>query len=249
MQQKPKIAFFDFAGCEGCQLQVLDLEDEIPELIKLVEIVNFREASSERHDDDEIAFVEGSITTNHDIERVKGIRERAKILVAFGACACTGGINAIKNTMPLEEVRRYVYGEKWKCFDTIPTKPVSAVVAVDYELPGCPPNKREFLELVKCLLMGKPFRLPNYPVCVECKLKENLCVFEKGMVCLGPITRAGCEAACPSRGNYCMGCRGLVDNPNVDSHREVLEKYGLTVEQILREFRLFGSNLEVLKDA
>ena len=245
---KPKIAFFDFAGCEGDQLAVLELEHELLDLLGLVEIVNFREAIDDRRDDYDIAFLEGSITRPADLPRVQKIRDTAKICVAIGACATTGGINAIKNTAPdLEEVRRYVYGEKAHCFDTFATRPMKAVIKVDYELHGCPINKYEFVELVKCLLSGRPFVNKNYPLCVECKQNGNICVFHKKMTCLGPITRAGCDSICPNNGNKCEGCRGLVDDPNTDTAREVLAEHGYTVEDILREFTLFNTITEAPK--
>lgn len=245
---KPKIAFFDFASCEGCQLAVLELEDELLDILGAVEIVNFREAIDERRDDYDIAFLEGSITRPADIPRVKKIRENAKICVAMGACATTGGVNAIKNVQPdLEEVRRYVYGDKAHCFDTFATKPQSAVIKVDYELQGCPINKYEFVELVKCLLAGRPWRQKNYPVCVECKRNGNICVFDKGMVCLGPVTRAGCDSRCPNNGAKCEGCRGLVDDPNTDAAKEVIAEHGRTVEDILREFSMFNANSEAAR--
>jgi len=245
---KPKIAFFDFASCEGCQLAVLELEDELLDLLGLVEIVNFREAIDDRRDDYEIAFLEGSITRPADLPRVQKIRETAKICVAMGACATTGGVNAIKNLQPdLEEARRYVYGEKAACFDTFATQPMKQVIKVDYELYGCPINKYEFLELVKYLLAGRTFRNKSYPLCVECKLNGNICVFHKGMTCLGPVTRAGCNSICPNNGNKCEGCRGLVDDPNTETAREVLAEHGYSVEDILREFTLFNAISEATR--
>ena len=244
---KPKLGFFDFTGCEGCQLEVLNFETELVELIQHVDIVNFREAISERGQDYEIAFIDGAITTQSDIDRIKKIREQAKILVAMGACACLGGINCLKNFRPMEENLRIVYGDCAKYYNTIPARPVSAVVPVEYELPGCPINRYEFLKLVKALLLGKKFELPNYPVCVECKKAGNVCVFEKGGFCLGPITRAGCNAICISNGRHCWGCRGLVDDPNTDSEKEILQKYGLTVDDILKQYRLFNGYMEVSK--
>jgi coenzyme F420-reducing hydrogenase gamma subunit len=244
---KPKVAFFDFAGCEGCQLQIINLEEEIIELASKVEIVNFREAISEKGEDFEIAFVEGSITRKSDEGRLKRIREQASILVALGACACIGGVNALKNFQNLQDVKRIVYGDKAHYFDTYPTRPIDAVVPVDYYVRGCPINKNEFLKVVKALLLGKEPEIPNYPVCVECKIKENVCVFEKGMICLGPVTRAGCEAICPSCGNGCEGCRGLVDDPNTNAQKDILKKYGLTVEEAIGKFRIFDGYLEVAR--
>lgn len=244
---KPRLAIFSFACCEGCALQILNCEDELLALLGAVDIVNFREAMTEKSDDYDIAFVEGSITRESEVERLKEIRQRAKVVVALGACSCTGGVNMMKNFMPLPEVRKIVYGDKAEWFDTIPSRPSDAVVKVDYYLRGCPISKKEFLELAKSVLAGKKPNFPTYPVCVDCKLAENICVFDKGMVCMGPVTRAGCDPMCPSFGNRCLGCRGLIDNPNLNAHKEVLKERGLTVEDILKEFRLFDGYSEAAK--
>ena len=244
---KPKLGFFDFTGCEGCQLEVINFETELVELLEQVDIVNFREAMQEKGEDYQIAFIDGAITTESEISRIKKIREQAKILVAMGACACLGGVNCLKNFRPMEENLRIVYGDSAKYYDTIPARPVSAVVNVDYELPGCPMNRDEFLKLAKALLLGKKPQLPNHPVCVECKMAGNVCVFDKGEFCLGPVTRAGCNAICINSGRRCWGCRGLIDDPNVNSEKEILEKHGLTVAGILSQFRIFDGYLEVSK--
>jgi len=243
---KPRLAFFSFASCEGCQLQFLNLEDELLDIVPHVEIVEFREAIDDRSDDYDIAFVEGSITRPVDEQKVKHIRERAKILIAFGACATTGGVNRVKNFQDLEDVRKYVYGDKWDipALETYPTKSVGEIVKVDYSLHGCPASKKEILEVTKALLQGREPRIPKYPVCVDCKLRENVCLFQKGQFCLGPITRAGCDMPCPTYGARCIGCRGLVDDPNRDAAMDVLAEAGLTVDDILREFRLFQGYAE-----
>jgi len=244
---KPKLGFFDFTGCEGCQLEVLNFESELVELLKHVDIVNFREAMQEEGEDYEIAFIDGAITTEADISRIKKIREQAKILVAMGACACLGGVNCLKNFRSMEENLKIVYGECAGYYNTIPARPVSAVVPVEYELPGCPMSRYEFLKLAKALLLGKKPQLPNYPVCVECRMAGNICVFDKGEFCLGPVTRAGCNAICVTNGRHCWGCRGLVDEPNINSEKEILQKHGLTVDDILGQFRIFDGYLEVSK--
>ena len=244
---KPKVAFFDFACCEGCQLQVVNLEEELPDVLNAVEIVQFREAMTEKSDDYAIAFVEGSITREKDIPRLKRIREQAKVLVALGACATIGGVNCLKNYQPLEEVRKYVYGDKADWYETFAARPIDAVVPVDYYIHGCPIHKAEFVKIVKALLMGKKPEIPNYPVCVECKRAGNVCVFELGMTCLGPVTRAGCGAWCPTYGDNCAGCRGLVPDPNTNAEKEVLKKYGLTVDQAIGQFRIFLGYSEVAK--
>lgn len=244
---KAKLAFFDFTGCEGCQLEVLNFETELVELLNHVDIVNFREAKTEREDNYEIAFVEGSITRESEIPRLKKIRQQAKIVVALGACACLGGVNCLKNFRPMEENLKIVYGDAARYYDTIPARPISSIVPVDYYVPGCPIDKKEFLKVTKALLLGKRPEIPNYPVCVECKLAGNICAFDKGETCLGPVTRAGCNAICISNGRHCWGCRGPVDDPNTNSEKEILQKHGLTVEDILNQFRIFNGYLEVSK--
>ena len=244
---KPRVAFFDFAGCEGCQLQVVNLEEELLDLLGQVEIVNFREVISDRSDQYDIAFVEGSITRESDEARLKEIRENAAYLVAIGACATIGGINAIKNMQNIEDVKRYVYGDGAKYFETCPTRPVDAAVKVDAYVHGCPIDRDEFLQVVKALLLGKTPEIPNYPVCVECKKAENVCTFEKGQFCMGPVTRAGCKATCITEGSICWGCRGFVDNPNTDAQKEILEKYGLDLKDVVNKFRLYTACSETAK--
>jgi coenzyme F420-reducing hydrogenase gamma subunit len=244
---KPRVAFFDFTGCEGCQLEVLNFNLEIVDLIGAVDIVEFREASSDHSDNYDIAFIEGSQTTQKDVERIQQIREKAKILVALGACSCTGGVNALKNRFSMEENLRVVYGDSAKLYSTIPTKPTSAYVKVDVHLHGCPPNRNEVISLVKCLLTGKKFEQCHNPVCVECKLAENICAFERGEFCLGPITRGGCNAICVTSGRKCWGCRALVDEPNVNSQKDIMKKYGLTMDDMMLQFKLFNGALEVSK--
>jgi len=245
---KPKVAFFSFTSCEGCQLMFLNLEDQILDLLGAVEIVNFREAMKEVLSDEyDVAFIEGSVTRDSDAEEVKELRKRSKIVIAFGACAVIGGVNAIKNFQPLDDVRKYVYGDKWQTYETAVTRSLEDVIKCDGRIYGCPPDRKEILEVVTSLLTGKKPNIPDYPVCVECRLAENVCVFDKGLVCPGPVTRAGCGAICPSFGNKCIGCRGLVSDPNTNAEKDLLAERGLTVEDILKEFRMFDGLSEVSK--
>lgn len=215
MSQKPKIAFFDFTGCEGCQLTVIDALQTDVELLDAVEIVQFREAMSERGDDYQIAFVEGSVAQPGDEPRLQAIRAQADVVVALGACAHLGGVNALRNRRPLEQARHIVYGEFGKVHQSAPSvRPISAVVEVDAVIPGCPITREEFVRTTRQLLQGRRPQLPDAPVCSECKLRENACVVWRGEPCLGAITRAGCDAICPSYGQGCIGCRGLVGEAN-----------------------------------
>jgi len=243
---KPKIAIFDFACCEGCQLQIVNLEEEILDLLGGADVVEWREAMSEKSDEYDIAIIEGSITRLEDEERIKMIRSRAKVLIALGACAVIGGINKLKNNFDLDEVKKCVYGRAAgkPHLRTGPTKAVGEVVQVDYAVPGCPIDRKEFTYIVRSLLMGKKPEIPEYPVCVECKAAGNPCLWQYDQVCLGPIIRAGCGARCPSSGFRCFGCRGYVDNPNVDAARDVIVRYGLSIDDLKTKMVLFGSKQE-----
>ncbi|MFC1907569.1 NADH:ubiquinone oxidoreductase [Chloroflexota bacterium] len=243
---KPRLAIFDFACCEGCQLQIVDMEEELLDLISSVDPVEWREAMSDHSEEYDIAIVEGSITRPEDEERLKEIRARASTLIALGACATIGGINKLKNRFDIEDVKHCVYGDAGDLphLDTAPTKALDEVVKVDYKVHGCPINKREFAYIVRCLLMGKTPVIPKYPICVECKIKGNVCRYEYNEVCLGPIIRAGCEAKCPSGGFWCFGCRGYVDNPNVDAAQDIMKHYGKTVDDLKGQMLLFGSKQE-----
>lgn len=236
---KPQIAIFDFAGCEGDQLQIVNLEEEILDILALADIVTWREGMTEETNHYDIALIEGSCTRESDEKRLKEIRKNAKIVVALGSCATIGGINCLRNLQSLSEVKKYVYGDKAGWFESYPARPLDAVIDVDYYIHQCPINKKEFLYVIKCLLTGLEPKICNNPVCVECKMHGNICVFEKGEHCVGPVTRGGCEACCINEGSVCWGCRGPVDNPNTDAHKEVLQKYGLSLDEALGKFNLY----------
>jgi len=195
---------------------------------------------SEDGQDYDVAIVEGAITTDNDVARIKKIREKAKVLVTLGACATIAGVNGIKNRRDLGTAKKTVYGDKADSVNTIKAMPVHAVVPVDYAINGCPVYIPEVAAVLKCLLMGKPYVVPNYSVCVECKMNENVCRYEKDQECLGPVTRAGCNSWCINNGNRCYGCRGLVDNPASDAAKDILQKYGLKLEDILNSFTLYN---------
>ncbi len=236
---KPKVAFFELSDCEGCQLQVANLGADLLELTKLVDIVNFREIMSEDGQDYEVLVVEGSVNSKRDEERLKKIASKAKVIVALGSCATLGGVNNLKNLKSLDQQKKDVYGDVDPVPDAVQTKPIDEVVKVDYYIHGCPIYKPEFLKVMECVLLGKPYDVPSYPVCVECKQNENVCAYDKGQFCLGPVTRAGCNSWLPNHGSVCVGCRGLIDNPASDAQKDILEKYGLTVEGILDKFTLY----------
>lgn len=237
---KSRIGFFDFTGCEGCQLTVLNLEQELLEVLELVEIVEFREVMSERTEQLDIAFVEGSICRQQDRDRLKNIRQRTEILVALGACADNGGVNALGSDRGPELLRQQVYACDMPHLQTDPPQALSAIVAVDYSVPGCPIDGPEFLAILQALLLKRQPDLPNFSVCVECKLAEYPCSFDHGEICLGPVTRAGCRAICIDGGDRCRGCRGLIDNPRTSPYHRILEDHGLSVDDILDQYRTFN---------
>ena len=168
---KPRVAFFSFTSCEGCQLVVLTIEEQLLELINLIDIVSFREAMSEKSEDYDIAFVEGSITTTSEIERIKKIRDTAKIVIALGACATIGGINCLKNQFEMDKVKDIVYGKMADNFDTIPARPIEAVIKVDYWIQGCPIDKDEFVEVTKAILLRE--KAPYTRLSGMCRMSDE----------------------------------------------------------------------------
>jgi coenzyme F420-reducing hydrogenase gamma subunit len=248
---KPRVAFFDFSSCEGCQLQVVNLEESILDVLNLVDIVEFREAMKESSTEYDIAVVEGSITRPMDEERLKKIRSRAKILIALGACAHLGGVQRMSNKWTPEENKAEVYGrhpgsdttkgDSNPFFAQPRHRALDEIVKVDYIIPGCPIDTNEFAKVLIALLTGKKPPVPDYPVCVECKKNENVCLFTIGKFCMGPVARAGCGAICPTHGNECEACRGYVDHPHTQAQTEVLKKHGLTAEEIMSRKTMFTS--------
>jgi sulfhydrogenase subunit delta len=245
---KPRVAFFEFTSCEGCQLDALNIDGpDLLALLDAVDIVNFREVRTVASLEYDIAIVEGAISREESIERLKRIREQARILIAFGTCACTGGVNCLANLNSMEENMNIVYGDAAKYYDSIPARPLHAVVKVDYYVRACPPQPQELYKVIKALLLGRKPDIPGYPVCVECKMAGNICVFDLGRTCMGPVTRAGCNAICISGGRHCWGCRGFVDDPNKNSEQEILKKAGLTPQQIMEKFKIYNTYSEVSK--
>jgi coenzyme F420-reducing hydrogenase gamma subunit len=250
---KPRIAVFDFACCEGCQLAVLELEERLLELLAHVEVAQWREISSAQSEEYDIAFCEGSITRERDIERLRAIRKRADILVSLGTCASIRCHNALKNRWPMEAVVKTVYGDAGGSIDTIPARPVTEVVAVDYQIRGCPVSLPEFETVFLRILTGQSHEPSNDPVCVECKRNDTVCVYEMGRMCLGPATRCGCGAICTAYGDACRGCRGLIDDANPEAAERALfaenlhpimaeaaRKNPLTKAEIRSKFRVYN---------
>ena len=244
--EKPKVAFFGFTGCEGCQLQIANKEETLADLLGSVDVRTFRLISSDKDGGYDVAFVEGSITTESDAERLRVIRDQAKILVAMGACACLGGVHKLRERFNLEDAVAEVYGDF--SIETGPVRRLSDVVKVDIELPGCPISKPEFEWLVRHLILGLEPKFPEYPVCVECKRNANECVFDKGLSCLGPIAYGGCDAVCVNNGHVCDACRGLLPYAIVEAHNELMLSKGISKEAIKSRYRLFCSAEKIGKD-
>jgi len=246
--RKPRVAVFDFTCCEGCQLTVLGIGEPLMDLLQHVELVAWREAMSEQSDEFDIAIVEGSIVRDSDVPRLRRIREEATTLIALGSCATIGGPHVSANNFDRSEMLDLVYGEHGRQFEAGEVRPLSAEVHVDIPIHGCPIDANEFLDVMKHLLLGRPYRVPNEAVCHECKLNGYECVFDKGMICLGPVTRCGCNAICTSRGHRCFGCRGLVEDPNLHAARDVLEEHGYTVEDVLGMFQIYSQRAPQVKE-
>jgi len=248
---KPKVALFKFASCSGCQLVFLNCEEELLDVVGAVDIVYFIEGKRDNLPGPyDISFVEGSITTEEEIERLHKIREDSALVVAIGACANGGGLQGMKNFASVEEYKRTVYPHpEW--IDSLPTsKPIAEYVKVDAALRGCPIDKNQLLELVISALAGKSPALRAHSVCVECKLRENICVaVTKEAACLGPVTMAGCGALCPSLGRGCYGCFGPNDDPNGPSLARVFASRGMSNEEIVRQFRQYYGDLEPFRKA
>jgi coenzyme F420-reducing hydrogenase gamma subunit len=239
---KPKLAVWKFASCDGCQLSLLDLEDELLALAGAVELAEFREATSGVVEGPyDLSLVEGSITTAHDAERIQEVRRASKALVTIGACATAGGIQALRNFADVREFVAAVYASP-EYISTLETStPIAAHVDVDFELRGCPIDKRQLLEVVTAFLHGRKPGIPSTSVCTECKRRGNVCVtVAHGTPCLGPVTHAGCGALCPSYNRGCYGCFGPMETPNIPSLTRQLRVLGMAERDVDRVFRTFN---------
>jgi len=246
--KKPRVAVFDFTSGEGCELQLANKEETLVDFLETIEVVDFREISSARSEEYDIAMIEGSITRSDEIERLLKIRERATTLVALGACATFGGVNKLKNAFDLNDANREVYGERAK--ETLPARAVHEVVKVDLKIPGCPVSKEEVERIIQHMVWDVPYHFPAYPVCLECKQRYTVCVCDldctevgcanTGQLCLGPITRGGCNAPCPAGGLGCWGCRGPAEDANIESFLEIAKERGFGEREIAERFEFFG---------
>lgn len=240
---KPRVAVFKFASCDGCQLSLLDAEDELLAITGAIDIAYFPEASRAMLNGPyDIGLVEGSITTHHDAERIQEVRRECKTLITIGACATAGGIQALRNWKDVDEFIRVVYATPAFISTLKLSTPISEHVPVDFELRGCPINKMQLVELITATLAGRKPNVPTNSVCMDCKRKGNVCVaVAKGVACLGPVTQAGCGALCPSFDRGCYGCYGPMESPNTNSMTNAFHILGQSDDQISRVFRGFNA--------
>lgn len=241
---KPRVGIFGLTGCAGDQLQILNCEDELIRLTEKLDIVDWVMAKSENDHTSrlDLAFVEGVVATQRDLDTLKEVRARSRVLVALGTCAVFGGLPTMRNELPREVLQREVYDKGTAHLDTVEARPASQFVPFEILLPGCPIERPEFLKMVNALLIGSRAELPRVPVCWECKAKENLCrVVYFGEICCGAMTRAGCDARCPSHGVACAGCRGPVEEPNYDANITMFKDRGISWIDIARRMGSFSA--------
>lgn len=243
MKAKPRLAVWKFASCDGCQLSLLDCEDELLAVAGEIEIANFAEASRDMAPGPyDLALIEGSITTQHDAERIREIRADSKFLMTIGACATAGGIQALRNFRDVREFTSLVYASP-QYIETLATStPISHHVPVDFELQGCPISKHQLIEVISAFLHGRKPNTPPHSVCIDCKRKGVVCVMvAQGIPCMGPITHAGCGALCPSYNRGCYGCFGPKETPNTESLSEWFTKLGVSEADLVRHYRTFNA--------
>jgi coenzyme F420-reducing hydrogenase gamma subunit len=248
--RKPKLAVWKFASCDGCQLSLLDCEDELLAIAGAVDIAFFPEASRVMAKGPyELSLVEGSVTTPHDIELIQQVRRMSKCLITIGACATAGGIQALRNFKDVQEFVSAVYAspEYIKTLDK--STAIADHVQVDFELRGCPISKEQLLELVSAYLFGRKPNLPPYSVCMECKRRGTVCVMvAHGTPCLGPVTQTGCGAICPAYNRGCYACFGPKETPNTDSLSKWWSHLGVKEQDLVRAFRTYNAWAEAFRE-
>jgi sulfhydrogenase subunit delta len=240
--ERPKVGFYDITGCQGCLLSVIFNEDEILDIINAVDIKEFRFIMGEKYEGElDICFIEGAVVNKEDEEAVKKLRARSKIVVALGACATHGNIQALRNFTDEKEMDYLKYDKKYPEMEDIgQPQPITKFIKVEYAIPGCPPDREEIKDFIKDLLIGKEFRNYPDPVCRECRLFENGCLLDGNKICLGPITRGGCRAVCTTHGLECYGCRGLTDDANFEEYFRLLEEKGIPAQEIKKHMETFA---------
>src|SRR5438034_2021418 len=241
-KQKPKLAVWKFSACDGCQLSLLDCEDELLAVAGQVDIANFPEASrAVVKGPYDLSLVEGSITTPHDEERIHHVRRVSKYLVTIGACATAGGIQALRNFKDVKEFISIVYATPRYIETLNKSTPIADHVYVDFELRGCPINKHQLVEVISAYLHGRKPNTPAHSVCLDCKRRGTVCVMvAQGTPCLGPVTQSGCGAICPSYDRGCYGCYGPAAQPNLVSLTGQFQADGMPRERVVQALRGFN---------
>lgn len=250
-QPRATLAVWKFASCDGCQLSLLDCEDELLTLADRVEIASFPEADRAVIEGPyDVSLVEGSITTPGDAERIREVRRRSRVLITIGACANAGGIQALRNFADVEAFTALVYASP-EYIETLGTStPISAHVPVDFELNGCPIDKRQLLEVIAAHLQRRRPRVRAHSVCVECKRRGTVCVtVARGTPCLGPVTHAGCGALCPAYDRGCYGCFGPMETPNTAALDARLRELGAEDGDLVRVYRTFNAGAPPFREA
>jgi coenzyme F420-reducing hydrogenase gamma subunit len=248
---KPKLAVWKFASCDGCQLSVLDCEDELLAIAGAIDIANFAEATTAVvRGPYDLSLVEGSVTTEHDRERIHEIRRQSKVLVTIGACATAGGIQALRNFKDVKEFTSIVYASPQYISTLDTSTPMSDHVKVDFELRGCPISKVQLVEVISAYLAGRRPGISAESVCMECKVRGTVCIMvSQGKPCMGPVTHAGCNALCPSFDRPCFGCFGPKETPNAKSFVQwTSERQGMSGQNLVRLFRTFNANAPEFKE-
>jgi len=248
---KPKLAVYKFASCDGCQLSLLDAEDELLAVTGAVEVAYFLEARTQVQGGPyDVGLVEGSVTNTHDAERIKEIRKQCKFLVTIGACATSGGIQALRNWANVDDFIHHVYAHP-QYIQTLKTStPIADHVIVDFELRGCPINKVQLLDLISSLLRGRKPAVPRYSVCMECKRRGTVCVaVAQGIACMGPVTQAGCNALCPAHNRECFSCYGPKEQANLASLAGWYANAGVPQGRLVRLMRNFNGYAPEFREA
>lgn len=237
---KPKVGFFGITGCAGCLLSVIFNEEDLLPILSNIDLVAFPFIKGDNPESRlDIAFIEGTVVSNNDLETIRGIRRRSKVVVALGTCACDGNIPCIRNFTGMSEFDRLRFDKVEKNMDVDRPSPVSGFIPVDFTIPGCPPDREEIKTFIRDILIGKDFRNYKGAVCIECRFNEVRCLLDDCNICLGPITNGGCGAVCPQKGLRCYGCRGLNDDANFEEYFRLMRQKGHDIREVKKMMETF----------
>lgn len=247
--KKPRVGIFSITSCAGCQFTILFLRDVLMDLFDSLDIINFPMLKSKNEEGPfDVSFIEGTVVREEEIEYITEIREKSNVVVALGTCATYGGVPCIKDfgyeaDLPEEFCPQLPY------LHSVKASGIRQYIRVDYYLRGCPPVKEEIVQLVKDLLVGKKRpEEPNFPVCMECRRLENPCLLQQDIFCMGPVTHGGCDALCPSNGISCYGCRGPLEDANIEAIVDLFEEQGMTIEELKKYFAMFAGTSKKFKE-